>query len=516
MTREVVRSPAAAAPAPSYKAPPQVTLAAGIHIVSGLAPSVAYFVETSEGLVLVDSGMDPDCMLLRQSARALNLDLARLKYIFLTHAHVDHVIGAQRMRDSTGAKVCAGRADAEVIRVGGPPSAMLSAFGSDDADLHGTEVDVELAGGEAFELGDTTIHALATPGHTPGSMCYRLERADGTSALFSGDTVMTLKQLGTYAIHGAPRHRGSAVDFAGTLRMLKDLPAPDLLLPGHPHEFNGAASVHISPDEWRKMIERGIAEVDRLLARRASHGADFLDGHPKEIVPGIHYLGDLHGRAVYALASPAGLVLFDAPGPGLVPFVEDRVRRLGYSMGAVNTVLLTSCEEEAIEGLGEMVDRTRCWVVASNAGLEQVRAACPPGTELFSEDELESAGLFEVTPVPLPGPTEAPMAYTIAAADQQVLVSGSLPLRLTNNPIWSEVERDRVDSNPLFTIRPDAQQYLDSLEALRPLAPDVWLPAVPPPGGQTANLYSEQWAEIIDLNEQHARDWLEARPARSS
>ena len=57
---------------------------------------------------------------------------------------------------------------------------------------HPTTVDVELTGGETFVFGDVRFQALATPGHTPGSVCYLMEHGS-LRTLFSGDVITTLK-----------------------------------------------------------------------------------------------------------------------------------------------------------------------------------------------------------------------------------------------------------------------------------------------------------------------------------
>jgi hypothetical protein len=57
---------------------------------------------------------------------------------------------------------------------------------------HSTTVDVPLRGGENLDFGDVRIKCLATPGHTPGSICYLLERRN-LRALFAGDVIMMLR-----------------------------------------------------------------------------------------------------------------------------------------------------------------------------------------------------------------------------------------------------------------------------------------------------------------------------------
>src|SRR5438477_8807518 len=85
--------------------PAAITIVPGIHLLGGLWPAAAYVVETSAGLVLVDSGFQREAGPLKQEMAELGLDWRRLRAILLTHVHADHSGGAQYLREATGAKV---------------------------------------------------------------------------------------------------------------------------------------------------------------------------------------------------------------------------------------------------------------------------------------------------------------------------------------------------------------------------------------------------------------------------
>src|SRR5437667_1583129 len=200
-----------------------VQLAPGIYLLGDLYASAAYAVDTSEGLVLIDTSSDPQAGRLMRQLTTLGLDVQRLHTILLTHAHFDHIAGARYLSKLTGAKVYAGRGDCGVLRAGGPPEALFTTFSTTGRELHATPVDVELSGDEVITVGEARFHVLATPGHTPGSTCYLLER-NGLRALFAGDMIMSLTNwspyggLGRYSTYLSPRYRGHAKAFLVSLR----------------------------------------------------------------------------------------------------------------------------------------------------------------------------------------------------------------------------------------------------------------------------------------------------------
>jgi glyoxylase-like metal-dependent hydrolase (beta-lactamase superfamily II) len=208
----------------------------GVYLLGRLSPSAAYVIETSQGLVLVDSSLDDDDALLKSQMAELGLEWTRVCAILLTRPHGDHTDGAEALRTGTGARIYAGEGDASILRAGQPRFARFSNVFMLDHQTHPTTVDVVLRGDEEIAFGDVRIHALATPGHTPGSMCYLLER-NNLRFLFAGDVIMMLqgdekprtelgKPLGTYSAYLAPRYHGDAEDSLASLRRLRALPYP--------------------------------------------------------------------------------------------------------------------------------------------------------------------------------------------------------------------------------------------------------------------------------------------------
>lgn len=478
--------------------PAAVAVAPGVYLLGETAPAAAYLVETSEGLILIDTGLDDDAASIRDQLAKLHFEQGELRAILLTHAHADHSQGAQHLRTRTGAKVHAGKGDCPPLRQGKPREAFTSSFDMPNVVPHRTTVDVELVGGETLTFGDARIEAIATPGHTPGSMCYLLERP-GVRALFTGDVVLHLgpsggDSLGTYTAYLPPLYRGNVSDFLATLKKLKDLPRPEFVFPGHPNMDLAPESPALSPERWREIIDAGIAEMEQLLKRYETDGANFLDDIPKELLPGLHYLGAFGGSAVYCLNTPKGLFLFDAPGgPELVDFLNKRFAKLGWDGRKLTAVLLTSAGPTATAGLKDLVRAHGCQVVVGRAARQEVQRLCPEGTKVIPAEDEEN-GWFEVKTLILEGRGVAPAAYVLRWAGKSVLVSGNIPVKLTTpsaQRLWNDL------SGP----GGNAAGYAKSLELLEQQSPDLWLPAVPV-HGQNANLYDRDWAKVIGQNKQ--------------
>jgi glyoxylase-like metal-dependent hydrolase (beta-lactamase superfamily II) len=494
-------------PAPQLLASKALTVVPGIHLLGGLEPAAAYVVETSTGLVLIDTGLQAADV--KREMAALGLDWQRVVAIFLTHAHHDHSGGAEELRRATGAKVYAGRADAAVLRAAAPLEALVGTFTlgrQRDADAlkpTPTTVDVELSGGEDLAFGEVRFRALATPGHTPGSICFLMERAD-QRVLFSGDVIICLLDrrpnfddyaqapskltgpLGTYTARMAPRFGGNAAAFLSTLRQLRTLPAPDLVLPGHPRRDFIPQSPVMSPERWRAILDTGISDVEQLLARFARDGVTFLDGVPKALLPGLYYLGELEQVAVYGLSYQSKFFIVNAPGgPGLTGFLQARLKQLGLEPPPVAGVLLTSATPQETAGLTTLVRKYRCPVVAYPRMWAALKQSRPAGAALVMPEHLATLGWLPLEKtLCLQGEGVESAAYVLRWAGKAVLLSGMVPAR-TQTP-----------KTPALVNLLNNEDYRESLRALAELQPDLWLPSSPV-GFPNANLYDREWLDLI-------------------
>ena len=479
----------------AWVGPDTVTVAPGVHVLGRLFPSAAFAIETNDGVILIDSGVDESGRLVRSGFAEVGLQIKDLRYILLTHAHYDHVFGANKLRSISGAIVCAGRDDCQPLRAA-DQEAMFSVFPRVEYSGDPIHVDRELDDGDVIEIGDVMIEVLSTPGHTPGSVCYLLHK-DNQRILFSGDVIASLN-LGpaTYPVHLGPHYRGDAEQYLQTIRRLLAMDPPDLLLTGHPRQQQSVYSVKLMPGQWQHLLRPAETELEQVVAQHRADGRDFLADHPKQIESGLWYLGVLDQIGVYVLEIDEQWVVINAPGGEQFPaFLSARQKLLDLPAKQPAFVLLTSADQPSWSGLRSLDPRTRLvaaepvWASLTRDGIDLIRAN---STELG----IETIAL---------GGTNA---YSVAVGGKQVLLTPKVPRNLSL--FWKDRLTGATQSG---AIEPQTSQlrtelgasataaiaYRDALEQLAKLQPDIWLPAMPLVG-QNANLYDDQWRRIIDDN----------------
>jgi metallo-beta-lactamase class B len=118
----------------------------------------AWAVTTSEGIIVIDTLFDYSVEdEIVNGLTTLGLDPARIKYVLVSHGHVDHVGGAKLLQDRFGARVIMSAADWDLV--GGS----TAAYPKPKRDMVATD-------GQRLTLGDTTLTLYLTPGHTPGTI----------------------------------------------------------------------------------------------------------------------------------------------------------------------------------------------------------------------------------------------------------------------------------------------------------------------------------------------------------
>ncbi len=150
----------------------------------------------------------------------------RLRYTLETHAHADHLSASQVLRREFDAPVAIGARIAEVQRTFGPVFDLPA-----DVPLDGSQFDRLLKDGEKLEAGSLTVEVIATPGHTPACVSYRIG-----DAVFTGDALF----IEDYGTGRCDFPGGSAEALYDSVHgRLYGLPDATRVFVGHDYQPNG-------------------------------------------------------------------------------------------------------------------------------------------------------------------------------------------------------------------------------------------------------------------------------------
>ena len=184
----------------------------------------AYLIETSDGLILIDTTMLPQVYLVFESIRKLGFDPRDIKLILISHMHYDHLGGLRPLQEATGAKVLMSREDREfmttrpdqIFDFGYPYGAFEPDGFFDDA--------------RPVVLGDREIRTVLTPGHTPGTTSFFFEAGPHLCGLHGGVGLNTLSD-DFLAETGLPV--SARDDYLAAMLRVRQIPV-DITLGSHP------------------------------------------------------------------------------------------------------------------------------------------------------------------------------------------------------------------------------------------------------------------------------------------
>lgn len=170
--------------------------------------------QTLEAIV-IDPGDDISAILNILTRHGLTV-----KAIVITHAHIDHIGGAEKLKKATGAPVYMNANDQVLYDQMEMQAQWLGVETPDQ-----TEIDAPARDGDTLRIGSTEFHILHTPGHTQGSLSLWIP---AENKLAAGDTLFR-DSIGRTDLPG-----GDSRQILVSIRnQLLNLPEETIVIPGH-------------------------------------------------------------------------------------------------------------------------------------------------------------------------------------------------------------------------------------------------------------------------------------------
>jgi hydroxyacylglutathione hydrolase len=171
--------------------------------------------EGTREAIVIDPGDD-----VSEITNILDRHGLKVTAIVVTHAHIDHVAGAHKLRALTGAPVYLNENDQELLDALDMQAKWLGI-----PTPPRTQVDVAANDGTVLRLGQTEFQVMHTPGHTQGSLCLWIP---AEQKLIAGDTLFR-DSIGRTDLPGGNTRR----IFSSIKTRLLDLPENTIVIPGH-------------------------------------------------------------------------------------------------------------------------------------------------------------------------------------------------------------------------------------------------------------------------------------------
>ena len=247
-----------------------------IYYVGG-ADLTSYLIETPKGLLLLDGGSTSLAPTIQKNIEQLGFKVADIRILLNSHAHTDHAGGLMYFKRLSGARMIASEGDRPLLeRWAHDPQ-----FG-DRAGFPAVVVDQTIHDGEIVELGGVTLHAVLTPGHTPGCTTWTMTANEGGRKYDVVFLCSTSAPSG-YRLVNNKAYPQIVSDFEHSFARLKQLPC-DVFLGAHGTFFHlqeksarlkaGARpNPFIDPDGYRWFVAASEREFHQLLQEQRKAAA---------------------------------------------------------------------------------------------------------------------------------------------------------------------------------------------------------------------------------------------------
>jgi metallo-beta-lactamase class B len=276
-TAVLMAPPAIAADSPKWSTPTKPFRIAGNIYYVGTQGLAAYLITSTQGAILLDGTTAQNAALIERNIEAVGVSLHSIKLLISDHAHHDHVGALAQIKKDTGAEFLASAADTWALE-----------HGQTRGDTHykplpftPIKVNRTVHDGETIQLGDATLTAHLTPGHTPGCTSWSTTIQEGERRL----RVLFLCSItvGGNVLIGNRTYPEIVTDYRNTFTKLAAMKA-DILLTSHPdmadvlereaRREKGEADAFIDPAALPSLVAESKAGFENFLAEAQARSTD--------------------------------------------------------------------------------------------------------------------------------------------------------------------------------------------------------------------------------------------------
>ena len=191
----------------------------------GASEVSSFLVTTPEGHILLDSGFAETVPLIQENVKQLGFKLEDIKILINSHAHYDHAGGLSLLKELTGARLAMSEADAALMAAGGKNDFQWG----DRFAYQAATADRLLRDKDKVALGDVTMTAHITPGHTKGCTTWTMKAKDGGKQY--DVVIIGSASVPGYKLVNNARYPNIVEDYEQTFRVLKSLSCDVFLAP---------------------------------------------------------------------------------------------------------------------------------------------------------------------------------------------------------------------------------------------------------------------------------------------
>jgi imidazolonepropionase-like amidohydrolase len=311
----------------SWNQPVEPFRIAGNLYYVGASDVTSFLLTTPEGHFLIDGGFEETAPMILANVGRLGFRVEDVRVLLASHAHYDHAGGLAALRRASGATFHSSRGDAPLFARGGRRDPQFR----DRFPFPPIEPDRVIEDGEEVTVGDTTLVARLTPGHTPGCTTWTTTIRDGAAAY---DVVFLCSPTvpAPYRLTANRRYPGAVADYRRQFEVLRSL-EPDIWLASHGSFFDlqgkRERGSFVDREGYRSFVEAQERAFQRHLA------GETLVLHDVTVIDGTGAAAQAHRDVVVsdgriaaiedagAFAHPDGARVIAGTGRFLIPGLVD-------------------------------------------------------------------------------------------------------------------------------------------------------------------------------------------------